>query len=156
MKIRTEGQGGFNLIEIMIVLGLLAVLLVVAVPNFVRTRMTVQKSACIENLHQIDQAVQQWALEQKKNPNTKVTYEEISAYLKNSMVCPSGGKTFSDSYQLTTVSTLPSCQRNPMSHLLQGFPIIVTRDRAKPSGDPNATNSGPRSPNDPGSHGRGQ
>jgi len=35
----------------------------IAIPNFIRARTTSQMNACINNLRQIDGAIQQWALE---------------------------------------------------------------------------------------------
>ena len=62
-------------------------------------------NACINNLRQMDGAVQQWALEQKKNPDEKVTLTDIAPYLKNSITCPQGGK-----YTVgPAVSNVPSC-----------------------------------------------
>ena len=47
-----------------------------------------------------------------------LTAEQIREYLKNSVVCPSGGKTFSDSYRLGTVEEKPSCLKSPATHKL--------------------------------------
>ena len=66
-------------------------------------------NACINNLRQIDGAIQEWALEQKKGEEAAVQYSDIKPYLKNSVVCPAGGTTFADSYQLSTVSQKPIC-----------------------------------------------
>src|SRR5437667_11160723 len=38
-----------------------------AFPNFIKARTTSQMNACINNLRQVDGAIQQWALEQKKD-----------------------------------------------------------------------------------------
>ncbi len=80
-------------------------------PNFVKARTTAQKNACINNLRQIDGAIQQWALELKKDAGATVLEVDVTPYLKNSVICPSGGTSFSDSYALRTVADQPTCKK---------------------------------------------
>jgi competence protein ComGC len=65
-----------------------------------------QKFACINNLKQLDGAVQQWALENKKTSTSKVDVSGIKDYLRGSVlpICPAGG-----SYSFTTVADAPKC-----------------------------------------------
>lgn len=109
---------GFTLIEIMIVVAIIGMLAAIAVPNFAKARGAAQKTSCINNLQKIDGAIQVWALEQKKDSDQPVTYADITGYLKNSVVCPSGGTSFDDSYTITTVDAKPICQRRPDTHKL--------------------------------------
>ena len=109
MKTRTTNKGGFTLVEIMIVVAIIGLLAAIAIPNFVRARTQSQKNACINNLRQIDGATQSWALENNQPPTAAVTYANISSYLKNAVICPSGGTAFSDSYSVTTVTNKPTC-----------------------------------------------
>ena len=118
MKISTSRKSGFTLVEIMIVVAIIGLLAAIAIPNFIRARTTSQKSACINNLRQIDGAIQQWALENKKDAAAAVVYNDISSYLKNSVICPSGGTAFSDSYTIVDVATKPVCQKVPATHVL--------------------------------------
>lgn len=118
MKIKTVHKAGFTLVEIMIVVAIIGLLAAIAVPNFVKARTTAQMNACINNLRQIDGAIQQWALEQKKDATATVVESDVTPYLKNSVTCPSGGTVFADSYSLTTVNAVPLCQRVPATHKL--------------------------------------
>jgi prepilin-type N-terminal cleavage/methylation domain-containing protein len=111
MKTRTSNKQGFTLVEIMIVVAIIGLLAAIAIPNFVRARTQSQKNACINNLRQIDSAVQTWALENKQAANATVGFSDISGYLKNSVVCPAGGTTFADSYTLNGVTNKPTCQK---------------------------------------------
>src|SRR5437764_14022944 len=98
MQIKKNLKLGFTLVEIMIVVAIIGLLATIAIPNFVKARTTAQMNACINNLRQIDGAIQTWALESKQADNAAVEYQQISGYMKNEVDCTAGGKTFADSY----------------------------------------------------------
>ncbi len=69
------------------------------------SRTQAQINACINNLRQIDGAIQQWALENRQPATVRVTPADVVRYLGGVMpVCPAGGV-----YTLNTVSTPPTC-----------------------------------------------
>jgi prepilin-type N-terminal cleavage/methylation domain-containing protein len=118
MKFAKSQPAGFTLIEIMIVVAIIGMLAGIAVPNYIKAREQTHRTACITNLQHIDGAVQLWAMECKKDADQLVTYNDISSYLRNSVSCPAGGTSFSDSYTLTIVEAKPTCQRKPETHKL--------------------------------------
>ena len=119
MKNRASRNSGFTLVEIMIVVAIIGLLASIAIPNFVKARTTAYEKACISNLRAIDGAINQWALDTKQGETAIVTPADVLPYLKNSVVCPSGGKTFADSYGLSTVAARPTCLKVPATHKLE-------------------------------------
>jgi prepilin-type N-terminal cleavage/methylation domain-containing protein len=127
VKNRTSRTAGFTLVEIMIVVAVIALLATIAIPNYVRARTQSQKNTCINNLRQIDNAIQTWATEYNKVSHASLTYADIRPYLKGEVICPGGGKRFADSYYVchsdhdtinTFVKCEVTCRRVPAEHVL--------------------------------------
>jgi prepilin-type N-terminal cleavage/methylation domain-containing protein len=108
MKTKPLHRAAFTLVEIMIVVAIIGLLAAIAIPNFVRARATAQANACINNMRQIDGAINQWALENGKQSADAVTLANCQPYIKlnsagNIPPCPAGG-----TYTTTTVGATPS------------------------------------------------
>jgi prepilin-type N-terminal cleavage/methylation domain-containing protein len=109
MKQKISSGAGFTMIEIMIVVSLVGLLATIAVPNYWRAHRDSQTATCINNLRQIDAAIQQYATERKRGAKASVTLADCCDYLKQEAVCPAGGTTIVNSYSVTDCQTSPTC-----------------------------------------------
>lgn len=98
-------EGGFTLVEIMIVVLIIGILLAIAIPNFMTAREKSRAKSCVANLKQIDAAKEQWAMDNNKQNGDAVTMGDlVPTYIKNTPTCPSGG-----TYTVGNVGTDPTC-----------------------------------------------
>jgi len=101
-------RGGFNLVEIMIVVAIIALLAAIAVPGFLRARKRSQASRILNDLRLIDSAVDQYAIENNKASGASVPVSEWTKYLKVGTQLSSTGKDILGAdYGQQTVDTLP-------------------------------------------------
>lgn len=125
MKKRLHRQLGFTLVEIMIVVGIIGLLVAIALPNFIKSRATSQQNACINNLRQINSAVEQWAMETGQAAGSPAPGNmDLTPYIQlnsNSSIpaCPAGG-----TYTIYPISSVPqvSCSLSTLAsspHVIQ-------------------------------------
>ena len=107
--LNSKRRGGFTLVEIMIVVAIIALLAAIAVPNFLRSRKRSQATQVLEDLRQIDSAIDQWAIENNKAGGATVTWGDVQKYIKTgTRLYTSGGKDIlSNAFTITAVDTAP-------------------------------------------------
>jgi prepilin-type N-terminal cleavage/methylation domain-containing protein len=92
-------RGGFTLVEIMIVVAIIALLAAIAVPNFLRARKRSQATRILEDLRDLDHALDQYAIDNGKTGGATAAFTDLSAYIKTGTVLYATGEdVFGDSY----------------------------------------------------------
>ena len=107
MQLSKTRLSGFTLVEIMIVVAIIGLLAAVAIPNFIKARISSQTNACISNLRQIEGAKHTWAIENKKVGTDTPGDSDLfgaAVYIREKPACPANG-----TYTLGVVDTKASC-----------------------------------------------
>ena len=77
-----RGNGGFTLVEIMIVVAIIGLLAAIAVPSFIRARQRSQATTVLNELRMTDAAKDQYALENNKSGAITPGWVDLTPYLK--------------------------------------------------------------------------
>ena len=89
---QSRRRAGFTLVEIMIVVGIIALLAVLALPGLLRARKRAQASRIKDDLRLIEAAVDQYAIETQRQPGAVVSVTDWTAYLKKETQLSTTGK----------------------------------------------------------------
>jgi len=88
------GERGFTLIEMMIVVAIIAILVAILVPNFMRARAQAQTAACEANLKEIATALELYQTDHEQYPdapsptNVTSTDTNLGQYLRQTPIDP--------------------------------------------------------------------
>ncbi len=115
---------GFTLIELMIVIAIIAILIGLMAPNFMRARSQAQVTACQSNLKTIATSVEQYSADYQSRYPSSITILSPH-YIKTLPTCPACS--FGYSYAHTTVPDAytvwcGTAQAHSMSSIPDGFP----------------------------------
>ena len=108
----------FTLVEVMIVILIIAILLAVAIPNFIRTRERARFTECVTTMRQIENAKEYFAQENNLPAGAPATMNELwPTYIRRSTPpeCMGGG-----TYTVGNIGMNVTCTYNtgPFPHVL--------------------------------------
>jgi hypothetical protein len=86
---------------------IISLVVAVAIPNLVRSRVTTAKMPCIVGLRMIDSAKVQWAFLHQKTTNDTPTWDDLRSFFVGASLpleCHDGGV-----YTIGRLGELPSC-----------------------------------------------
>jgi len=106
-KLQRRQRGGFTLVEIMIVVGIIALLAAIAVPNWLRSRKRAQATRILDDLRILDHAVDEYAIDNSKTGNMNPDFSDLQSYVKTgTMLYTTGADIFGDTYGPFTVDSV--------------------------------------------------
>jgi general secretion pathway protein G len=87
MRVRKPGEGGFTLVELMIVMAIIMILATIAIPIYVRTLQRAKEATLREDLHTMRTAIDSYTVDKEKAPDTLDDLVQ-AGYLKSIPVDP--------------------------------------------------------------------
>jgi general secretion pathway protein G len=87
---RTLGEGGFTLVELMIVMAIIMILATIAIPIYVRTLQRAKEATLREDLHTMRTAIDSYTIDKQKAPDSLDDLVQ-AGYLKSIPVDPLTG-----------------------------------------------------------------
>lgn len=108
---RKSAQGGFTLVEIMVVIFILGVLLNMAMPTFIHARDAGQARACVSNLSRIAGAKEEYALDNHVSMDdpTEMSWAQIGTYIRGpEPTCPTHSPS-EYNYVIGSIGVPPTC-----------------------------------------------
>jgi general secretion pathway protein G len=87
MRVRKSGEGGFTLVELMIVMAIIMILATIAIPIYVRTLQRAKEATLREDLHTMRTAIDSYTVDKEKAPDTLDDLVQ-AGYLKSIPVDP--------------------------------------------------------------------
>ena len=97
-----RSRSGFTLVEIMIVVTIIGLLAALAIPGLQRSRMRSQGTRIINDARQLDQAIDQWALETGHINGNAVSFPGADLYIKSAWIT---NDILGNSYTFTVVGS---------------------------------------------------
>ena len=124
----TKPVSAFTLVEIMIVVGIIALLAAIAVPNFLRARKRSQATRLLEDLRIINAGCDLYAIDNNKVTGNTVAWSDVQNYLKTgSVLYNSGGfDLFGNAYNgnaTFSVDSIPKLNSTTFSKLSDVAPV---------------------------------
>jgi competence protein ComGC len=95
-----------KIIGIAAVILILLILVAIAIPSFIRARMTSCQNGCINNLRMIDSGKEQWALANHRTNGEEIVISGVNTYIRGNTTptCPEGG-----TYIYNVIGADPEC-----------------------------------------------
>src|SRR5438105_13926101 len=107
LALKKSRNGGFTLVEIMIAVAIVVLLASIAIPNFLRARKRSQASKVLEDLRQLDGAVDQYAIDTGRVTGFNPTFDDLKNYVKaGTPLYNTGADLFGNTYGPFTVDNV--------------------------------------------------
>ena len=84
---KKSGEGGFTLVELMIVMAIIMILATIAIPIYVRTLQRAKEATLREDLHTMRTAIDSYTIDKEKAPDSLDDLVQ-AGYLKSIPVDP--------------------------------------------------------------------
>ena len=111
----------------MVVVSVIALLAAIAAPNWIRARKRSQAARILEDLRDLDQAVDQYAIDYTKTGGENPAFSDLRLYMKSgTTLYTTGADLFGDTYGPFTVDAPPQVQvpANAFQTLSDVAPVV--------------------------------